>query len=80
MEQQFRGDDGFFDFFFAHCNADMAIAMADVELAGRLLPARSSISGGDFLGETWARFAGDYAKSLIQMVGAVGIEPTTSPV
>jgi len=33
-----------------------------------------------FMGETWARIHAVQAELLIEMVGAVGIEPTTSPV
>ena len=33
-----------------------------------------------FLGKTWSRSQATGPKSLISMVGAVGIEPTTSPV
>jgi hypothetical protein len=32
------------------------------------------------MGETWARSQLKKSKSLIALVGAVGIEPTTSPV
>jgi hypothetical protein len=35
-------------------------------------------TSGDFLGETWTRSQAIRFKLLIQMVGAVGIEPTTS--
>jgi hypothetical protein len=38
------------------------------------------VSQCDFLGETWALSQAIRRKSLMQMVGAVGIEPTTSPV
>jgi hypothetical protein len=34
----------------------------------------------DFVGETWARSQTNRLKSLIYMVGAIGIEPMTSPV
>jgi hypothetical protein len=34
----------------------------------------------DFMGETWARLQLKKSKLLISVVGAVGIEPTTSPV
>jgi hypothetical protein len=40
---------------------------------------RANRNGG-FLGETWARQQLTNAKILMSMVGAVGIEPTTSPV
>jgi hypothetical protein len=39
-----------------------------------------AIAVGDFMGETWARSKVYSAKSLMILVGAVGIEPTTSPV
>ena len=38
------------------------------------------IAVGDFMGETWALSKTERAKSLMLLVGAVGIEPTTSPV
>jgi hypothetical protein len=39
-----------------------------------------AIAVGDFMGETWARSKVYSVKSLMILVGAVGIEPTTSPV
>ena len=39
-----------------------------------------AIAVGDFMGETWARSKAGPAKSLMLLVGAVGIEPTTSPI
>ena len=33
----------------------------------------------DLMGETWARSNAEAAKSLTLLVGAVGLEPTTSP-
>jgi Transposase, Mutator family len=51
----------------------------DVEDAHVFLTDKA-IAVGDFMGETWARANTEAAKSLMIMVGAVGIEPTTSPV
>jgi hypothetical protein len=40
----------------------------------------SIFSNRRFVGETWAQLQLTNSNVLISMVGAVGIEPTTSPV
>jgi hypothetical protein len=52
------------------------LTLSDVPLVAD----RPPLSIACFMGETWARSQLKKSKMLISMVGAVGIEPTTSPV
>ena len=48
--------------------------------SARTMGAMSIFSNRRFVGETWVQLQLTNSKLLISMVGAIGIDPTTSPV